>query len=322
MKNGQFDHDHYLNSKLLLEPKLPVADLNIQNLLEIRKSLFPKFYFLFIDNSGIFDFYKQHHIYLEDDYFSFRDKNIYLIRKTEDSSLDNTKIKLFGMTTLIIEDISVQKNTHNTFIDSDGNNEIYYFSNHISEQLFYNHSCFKVNGELKSYFITKENKQKHKNKVIYELSDKSILEHNSFSHNKYGQLQDDSIEVFHSKDSTSLINYLGLNYGHISTQINSVIGKHSEGSETHQKITHIALGDKSVINSKPNLMIANNDVVASHGNSIGKFSEEEFFYLSQRGISKERIHKILAESKLYFLLEKSRIKESVIKYYEDKIWIK
>lgn len=317
MMNDQFNHDHYLHLKHLNEPHDAVISIELETIAKKRHELFPTFHLLIWDETGIFNFLINEYVYLSSDTLNIDNKNIYLLRKTKETTNNKTKIKLSNNSKLIIEDIAVQKNTHHTFIDSLGSNEIYYFSNHVTDKLFYHNILIEVKGELFMYSISKENPQKHKNKIIYELDEKSKLVHNSFSQNSERQLQDDSIEVFHSKESNSIINYTSLNKGHISTQINSIIGKHSEGSETHQHISHTVLSDKAITNSKPNLMIANNDVVASHGSSIGKISEDELFYLSQRGIDKECSAKILTESKLSFMLDKSQIQNEIMSYFKD-----
>jgi Fe-S cluster assembly protein SufD len=43
----------------------------------------------------------------------------------------------------------------------------------------------------------------------------------------------------------------------------------------------------------PNLLIDNYDVDSSHGAYIGKFRDEEIFYLMSRGISREDSYRLL-----------------------------
>ena len=164
-----------------------------------------------------------------------------------------------------------------------------------------------------------KNKQKNKNEIIYNLSVDSNLIHHTFSDIQESQLSDDSIEVIHVKNSTSKINYESLNRGKVSSQINSVISKNSTGSSTEQNLKHIAMTHTAITNSKPNLMISNSDVIASHGNSIGSFSFNDLFYLQQRGLTHTQCLTVLSESKLNEFISKTSSYHEIKEYIKDKI---
>ena len=51
----------------------------------------------------------------------------------------------------------------------------------------------------------------------------------------------------------------------------------------------IMLSDKAVSNSKPELEIYADDVICGHGATVGELDEDQIFYLSSRGISKQKL---------------------------------
>ena len=67
----------------------------------------------------------------------------------------------------------------------------------------------------------------------------------------------------------------------------------------------LLLSDKSISNSKPELEIFADDVVCSHGATVGNLEEDEIFYLQSRGISVEQAKKILIEAFLHDTVQKS-----------------
>ena len=55
-------------------------------------------------------------------------------------------------------------------------------------------------------------------------------------------------------------------------------------SDASQKNNNFLLSDFAHATSKPNLNILNNDVLSSHGATVGSFNNEEKFYMASRGI--------------------------------------
>ncbi len=68
--------------------------------------------------------------------------------------------------------------------------------------------------------------------------------------------------------------------------INTIVPKNSLNITTNQDSKIIALKDNNA-SIKPNLLIDNDDIEANHAAYIGRFKEEELFYLMTRGIKKE-----------------------------------
>ena len=70
---------------------------------------------------------------------------------------------------------------------------------------------------------------------------------------------------------------------------------------------------KSTIN--PILLIDENDVEANHAALIGKFSDEEMFYLMSRGISEEKALNLLIKGFLHLNVNNKKIDEIIDKYW-------
>ncbi len=68
----------------------------------------------------------------------------------------------------------------------------------------------------------------------------------------------------------------------------SQINKDAQKSEAHQKNNNILLSKYAKAHSKPHLIIHNDDVVASHGSTVGQLDKDALFYLRSRGIGLKR----------------------------------
>ena len=68
--------------------------------------------------------------------------------------------------------------------------------------------------------------------------------------------------------------------------INTIVPKNSLNINTNRDSKIIVLKDNNA-SIKPNLLIDNDDIEANHAAYIGRFKEEELFYLMTRGIKKE-----------------------------------
>ena len=87
---------------------------------------------------------------------------------------------------------------------------------------------------------------------------------------------------------TSNITNHGINTDNneLSFVINTVVPKDCININTNQDSKIIVLKDNNA-SIKPNLLIDNDDIEANHAAYIGRFKEEELFYLMTRGIKKE-----------------------------------
>lgn len=127
-----------------------------------------------------------------------------------------------------------------------------------------------------------------------------------------------NINVYHnSKNTTSNTNVhgLALDNNKIFIKNNGYIKNGSQNSKLNQDNKVIIMCDN---NSKiePNLFIDEYDVEASHGAYIGKFDEEELFYLNSRGLDDNESYNLLING---FLIGELDLDESTKEKIKDII---
>lgn len=131
----------------------------------------------------------------------------------------------------------------------------------------------------------------------------------SFGNQKY------NINIYHNNKKTisNVFNH-GITFGDsvIDFIINGTVKKGMNDSILNQdnKIMIMGNGKSSI---EPNLFIEDDVIEARHGASIGKFSEEELFYLETRGISREIGYELLIKG---FLLNHLIIEDDVLEELE------
>lgn len=180
------------------------------------------------------------------------------------------------------------------------------------------------------------------NKYIFNLDDNSNL---------YINILDASSDIkrnitinLNGKNSNVFLNLSAISLGEITYEINVFHNNKNTHSQTNlhglsidnNKITFINNGSikkgsfKSILNQdnkiiitnennskiEPNLYIDEYDVSASHGAYIGKFKEEDIFYLMSRGLSKKEANYLMIKG---FLLGSFEDKKDLIKII-DKYW--
>lgn len=114
-----------------------------------------------------------------------------------------------------------------------------------------------------------------------------------------------------SKHTNSSISNFGVAMDE-STILFDTIGKIEKGnaqSKCVQLSKGIVMDDTSDITSKPILLIDEYDVVANHGASIGKMSDEILFYLMSRGLSKTDAFLLILEGIISPFVEKIKDKK-------------
>jgi len=72
-----------------------------------------------------------------------------------------------------------------------------------------------------------------------------------------------------------------------------VIAKDAQQVNSHQLNKNLMLSKKAHIDTRPQLLVAADDVKCAHGATIGQLSKDEEFYLESRGINKEKAKKML-----------------------------
>ncbi|MDE7384784.1 MAG: SufD family Fe-S cluster assembly protein [Anaeroplasmataceae bacterium] len=109
-----------------------------------------------------------------------------------------------------------------------------------------------------------------------------------------------------SKETTSNISNFGvaLNEGNTVFDTTGKILKGMSKSKCVQLSKGIVMDDVSSVTSKPILLIDEYDVVANHGASIGKMSDESLFYLMSRGLTKQEAFLLILEGIVHPFIEK------------------
>lgn len=120
-----------------------------------------------------------------------------------------------------------------------------------------------------------------------------------------------------SKNTISDICNHGINLkeGSITFNVTGVIPKGMSGSITNESNRIVTYNEKEC-KIAPNLLIEEEDVIANHSAYIGKFKEEELFYMMSRGIPLKQATMLLTKG---FLLSKLNVEENKKKELEEKL---
>ncbi len=114
------------------------------------------------------------------------------------------------------------------------------------------------------------------------------------------------LNIYHNKKNTSsdvTNNGINLYNNRLDYAINGIIKKDSINTHCSQDSKIIIMEDNNS-SIKPNLIVDNSEIDASHSSYIGRFSLEKIFYLKSRGLEEKDCLKLLVSS---FLLEKLNI---------------
>lgn len=126
------------------------------------------------------------------------------------------------------------------------------------------------------------------------------------------------LNVYHNAKNTVSHVYnhgVNLNGNKLSFNINGYIDKESTGSSCNQENMIINVED-GVSTILPKLYIDCYDSTSSHSAYIGKFKDEEIFYLESRGLSKKKAYKLLIKSFLIPIDSAKKIKEEYLNKIE------
>jgi Fe-S cluster assembly protein SufD len=72
-----------------------------------------------------------------------------------------------------------------------------------------------------------------------------------------------------------------------------IVHRDAQKTEAHQENRNLLLGETATIHTKPHLEIDADDVVCSHGVTVGSLDEDQLFYLRARGIPEDLAHSML-----------------------------
>lgn len=213
--------------------------------------------------------------------------------------------------------IDYQDNKNNlTYIFGD-NQEIYILETSINKELS-NEITYNINENSNVYISkfyknnkTKEivniNLNKHNASINYNLS--IITNNNDYYKIKVNHLHKQTISNIKNK-------LLAQNNSKLTIDIDSIVKKDMINCTLNQESRAIIFG-KEKVKINPNMYIDCNDINAKHSAVIGKFKDEELFYLMTRGITKEDSIKLLSEN---FLFNNLKFKKEEITNLINNNW--
>ena len=95
--------------------------------------------------------------------------------------------------------------------------------------------------------------------------------------------------------SSELIKGVAAERAHGAFQGRIIVREHAQKTDAHQLSRNLIIGERAVIDTKPELEIYADDVKCSHGASVGDLDEAALFYLRARGISAEEARRMLID---------------------------
>lgn len=131
-----------------------------------------------------------------------------------------------------------------------------------------------------------------------------------------------NMKIFHNNSNTNSIvsNHLIANVdSKIDFSIDSKVLSSSNSCSMNQDTRIINIGDnKSVI--RPNMFIDNYDVEAKHSSVIGKFREEDIFYMLSRGIDYNTAFKLLVKGYIFSNMDKFMFMRAYVLNVINEYW--
>ena len=133
--------------------------------------------------------------------------------------------------------------------------------------------------------------------------------------------QEANINVFHNAPKTISNIYncaVTKDSGSVEFNVVSKVMKEMKSSVINQESKIISLNSSNYNKINPVLLIDEYDVIAKHSAFIGKFKDEEVFYMQTRGIKKKEAYNLLLKGFLLgFLKVSEKEKEEIIKIYDN-----
>ncbi len=114
-----------------------------------------------------------------------------------------------------------------------------------------------------------------------------------------GQHIDHHTEVLHAvADCSSIQDYKGLLMGTSRAVFNGkvVVAKDAQRTVAKQQNKNLLLSNTAEIDTKPQLEIDANDVICTHGATVGQLDNDALFYLATRGIEGETARQLLIQA--------------------------
>lgn len=83
-----------------------------------------------------------------------------------------------------------------------------------------------------------------------------------------------------------------------------VVHRDAQKTEAHQENRNLLLSEHATIHTKPHLEIDADDVVCSHGATVGALDEDQMFYLRARGVPENLAHSMLTFAFLESIIDR------------------
>lgn len=83
-----------------------------------------------------------------------------------------------------------------------------------------------------------------------------------------------------------------------------VVHRDAQKTEAHQENRNLLLSESATVHTKPHLEIDADDVVCSHGATVGSLDEDQLFYLRARGIPADLAHTMLTYAFLESIVDR------------------
>jgi Fe-S cluster assembly protein SufD len=83
-----------------------------------------------------------------------------------------------------------------------------------------------------------------------------------------------------------------------------IVHRDAQKTEAHQENRNLLLGETATIHTKPHLEIDADDVVCSHGVTVGSLDEDQLFYLRARGVPEGLAHSMLTYAFLESIVDR------------------
>ncbi len=97
-----------------------------------------------------------------------------------------------------------------------------------------------------------------------------------------------------------------------------MVEKDAQKTEAHQSCQNLILERSGEANVKPELLIFADDVICSHGATVGELDEAALFYMMQRGIPEDEAKAVLVRAFLGDIIEGLN-DEKLVAHFEQKI---
>ena len=83
-----------------------------------------------------------------------------------------------------------------------------------------------------------------------------------------------------------------------------VVHRDAQKTEAHQENRNLLLSETATVHTKPHLEIDADDVICSHGATVGSLDEDQLFYLRARGIPEDLAHAMLTYAFLESIVDR------------------